>query len=104
MKEELIKILLDKNADESDRDDAASWLRDCTDNETLEALYKIASDKNDNYFVQVKVGSVMGEILTKRNTFEQDKHYLIGPYDLPDVHIRVEPIQKELEWSLRRQK
>jgi len=78
MKEELIKILLDKNADESDRDDAASWLRDCTDNETLEALYKIASDKNDNYFVQVKVGSVMGEILTKRNTFEQDKHYLIG--------------------------
>ena len=35
MKEELIKILLDKNADESDRDDAASWLRDCTDNETL---------------------------------------------------------------------
>ena len=28
--------------------------------------------------MQVKVGSVMGEILTKRNTFEQDKHYLIG--------------------------
>jgi len=27
-----------------------------------------------------------------------------APYDLPDVHIRVEPIQKELEWSLRRQK
>lgn len=78
MKDELIKILLNKNIDETDREDAASWLRDSTDDETLGILYKIACDKNDNYFVQIKVGSVLGEILVKRNNFKQDKQYLIG--------------------------
>lgn len=78
MSSNLLNILLDKDADEADRDDAATWLRDCVDDLTLKVLHKIASDITENCFIRNKVGNVLGDIITKRNNFNNDKKYLNG--------------------------
>lgn len=84
-KKKLIDILLDKEAYVADRDEAAGWLSEFTDNETLKVLYKVACDKGEDYMVLEKVGMSLGEVIVNRQQYQNDKQFLIG---LSDVAYR----------------
>lgn len=92
---ELVFILLDKNASISERDDAAMDLFEYDSDIALNALTEIAKSKNENPIILNSCGESIGAIWVKRNKFDincfkqlskaaQDGIYYVIKNDHPD--------------------
>jgi HEAT repeat protein len=75
-KEYLIRFLLDKTVDLGARDDCAMDLADFDDEEVLQALYKCASDPNEDNLIQSSCGESLAEIMVRKSLL--DGKYIKG--------------------------
>jgi hypothetical protein len=75
----LIEILLDKNAREDERDDAAIDLRLYKDIHALEALMKIASDPTEDIILIDGCAESIGEICVGLNFFDEESFSKLHP-------------------------
>jgi hypothetical protein len=75
----LIEILLDKNAREDERDDAAIDLRLYKDIRALEALTKVASDPTENTILIDGCAESIGEICVGLNFFDEESFGKLHP-------------------------
>lgn len=78
-KHKMIQILLNRNNDLGERDDAAMDLASFPDDDVLKALNKIACDPNENSMVLESSGESIGEILVQRTSLEWDYLKLVTP-------------------------
>ncbi|MFZ0565130.1 MAG: hypothetical protein WAM28_02965 [Chlamydiales bacterium] len=66
----LVEIILDPNAQDHEKDDAAIDLADSNDNQALEALIKISQSPSENdIFALPNYGEAIATIWLKRNFF-----------------------------------
>lgn len=70
--EQLIKILLDRDASIADRDDAAMDLSEF--DEALDILIEVASDESDNAVVLGSCGSSIAEIWRRLGLYDTDAY------------------------------
>ncbi len=67
----LIRVLLDPLAREDERHDAAMDLGDFSDDRALDALIIIGTNLSENAIILDAVGESIGEILVKRNKYNE---------------------------------
>jgi len=75
-KQYLIKFLLDQTVDLGARDDCAMDLADFNDEEALQALYKCASDPNEDNIIQSSCGESLAEIMVRNSLL--NRKYITG--------------------------
>jgi hypothetical protein len=75
----MIEILLDKSAREDEREDAAMDLRQFNDIRVLRALFKVASDP-DEEFLFSDCSESIAEICTAMNYFDENSFRKLVPY------------------------
>ena len=68
----LLKILLNKQGREDERDEAAAYLGKYDDEEVLQALVSIGKDPSENDIVLDSCGVSIAEILIRRNKFDSN--------------------------------
>jgi hypothetical protein len=70
--QQLINILFDQSAREDERDDAAIDLRKYPSQKALDALIKITSNPNEDFFILDSSIESIGEIFIKLNYFDEE--------------------------------
>jgi hypothetical protein len=93
--QKLVNLLLNHNASISDRDDAAMDLFEYDNDFVLNALIRIAENKNEDSIILNSCGESIASIWVRRNTFDkstyerlskeaQDGVYYVIKSDRPD--------------------
>ena len=95
-KEYLIKFLLDKTVDTAARDDCAMDLADYDSEDVLLALYKCASDLDENYVIQSSCGESLAEIMVRTSTLK--KKYTERLSKLAESEFKRYIMNKKPEW------
>lgn len=70
-KQELIRLLLDKSAEESERDDAAIDLGDYDDDEVISTLVSVAADPTTEEVICSSCGESLGAIWLRKGSVDQ---------------------------------
>lgn len=76
----LIQTLLDRNANDADKDDCAIYLAEFDDNDVIEILYKVANDLNVEWIVRASCGESLAEIWIRKQ--EIDYNLLVSLKDV----------------------
>ena len=75
----LISILLDSNAREDERHDAAMDIGDYDDDRVVKALIKIASNPQENRIIRDACGESIAQIWIHRNNFNNRAYQKLQP-------------------------
>jgi hypothetical protein len=76
--ENLVKLLLNKNASIAERDDAAMDLFQYDSDFVLNALIKIAKNKEEDSTLLNSCGESIGSIWVKRNIFDKNTYEILS--------------------------
>ena len=69
----LIAVLLDRNVDWAERDDAATYLISYDESEAEEALFSVASDHTEKDDIAESCAECVSEIWCRKDTLDIDK-------------------------------
>lgn len=94
-KQELIKLLLDKTADDSDRDDAAIDLAAYDDDDVISALVSVAEDPNSDEMICSTCGESLGTIWLRKGSVDGNLLNKIRPEAQREVMGLIEPTSKD---------
>ena len=103
MPQTLIDILLDKNVDWAERDDAATYLIDYDEPEVEEALFSVASDINEDDDIAESCGECIAEIWCRNDLLSIDKIKKLKPAALQEAVGIIDARKPEWMQTLKRE-
>jgi hypothetical protein len=92
----LVKLLFDQGASVTEKDDAATYLSEFSDNQAVDALLSKGKDRAENQIILNSCGESLGIIWIKKNVFDESAYRSLSSTARYGVYVVIK--SRKPEW------